>query len=123
MSQHFLLSAKARTLSIPQIMKLTDEQAHALMKTMRWGEHDDDMVCPHCGTVHAPYRIKTRNQYRCKDCQHTFSVTSGTIFANHKLPIKLYLLAIIIEYPYFVIDSHTDGLNHEAHEEQEVILC
>lgn len=96
MSQHFLLSAKARTLSIPQIMKLTDEQAHALMKTMRWGEHDDDMVCPHCGTVHAPYRIKTRNQYRCKDCQHTFSVTSGTIFANHKLPIKLYLLAIII---------------------------
>jgi hypothetical protein len=28
-----------------------------------------------------------------------------------------------MEYPYFVIDSHTDGLNHEAHEEQEVILC
>jgi hypothetical protein len=28
-----------------------------------------------------------------------------------------------VEYPYFVIDSHTDGLNHEAHEEQEVILC
>jgi hypothetical protein len=24
--------------------------------------------------------------------------------------------------PYFVIDLHTDDLNHEAHEEHEVIL-
>jgi hypothetical protein len=32
-------------------------------------------------------------------------------------------LVLKVEYPYFVIDSHTDGLNHEAHEEQEVILC
>lgn len=96
MCQHFLLSAKARTLSVRQITKLTEQEAHDLLKTIRWGERDEDMVCPHCGTIHAPYKIKTRNQYRCKHCQHTFSVTSGTIFANHKLPISVYLLAIVL---------------------------
>lgn len=29
-------------------------------------------------------------------CQHTFSVTSGTIFSNHKLPLNTYLAAIAI---------------------------
>jgi transposase-like protein len=96
MSQHFLLSAQARTLSLIDVMKLSEQQAHDLFKTLRWGKSDDDMVCPVCGTVHSPYKIKSRNQYRCKHCGHTFSVTSGTIFANHKLPIKTYLLAIVL---------------------------
>lgn len=76
MSQHFLLSAKAITLSVRQITKLSEQEAHDLLKTIRWGECDKDIVCPHCGTIHALYKIKTRNQYPCKYCQHTFSVTS-----------------------------------------------
>lgn len=32
----------------------------------------------------------------CKHCNHTFSVTSGTIFANRKLPIQTYLYAIAL---------------------------
>jgi len=43
-----------------------------------------------------PYNIKVRQQFRCKDCFHTFSVTSGTLFASHKMPLKTYLLAIAI---------------------------
>ncbi|WP_258238924.1 IS1595 family transposase [Arcobacter sp. CECT 8985] len=35
-------------------------------------------------------------QFRCKECFHTFSVTSGTIFASHKKPLKIYLLAIAL---------------------------
>jgi transposase-like protein len=96
MSQHFLLSAKARTLSVRQVMQLSEQDAHHLLKTLRWGEEDKDIVCPKCGLVHAPYIIKSRNQYRCRSCNHTFSVTSGTIFSNHKLPITVYLLAIIL---------------------------
>lgn len=42
------------------------------------------------------YFIKTRRQWHCRDCNHTFSVTSGTIFASHKLPLKVYLAAIAI---------------------------
>lgn len=96
MAQHFLLSSQARSLSLVDVMKLSDDQAHELFKTLRWGKSDNDMVCPSCGVVHAPYKIQSRKQYRCKHCNHTFSVTSGTMFANHKLPIKTYLLAIVL---------------------------
>ena len=40
--------------------------------------------------------LKTRLQFRCNECFHTFSVTSGTIFASHKKPLKIYLLAIAL---------------------------
>ena len=33
---------------------------------------------------------------KCKGCSHQFSVTSGTIFASRKLPIRDYLAAIAI---------------------------
>ncbi len=95
MSQHFLLSAKARTLSVRTVMELTDDQAFQLFKEVRWGS-GDNVACPVCGTVGKHYFINTRQQWRCKDCGHTFSVTSGTIFAFHKLPLRVYLAAIAI---------------------------
>ena len=92
--QHFLLSAKARTLSVYEIMQITHEQAFLLFKEMRWGK--EQPICPHCDTQDHHYFIRGRKQWRCKCCNHTFSVTSGTIFAFHKLPLKIYLAAIAI---------------------------
>jgi len=74
---------------------LTDDQAFQLFKEVRWGE-GDEVACPDCGTIRKHYFIRTRKQWRCKDCFHTFSVTSGTIFAFHKLPLRVYLSAIAI---------------------------
>ena len=37
-----------------------------------------------------------RRLWKCKACRHQFSVTSGTIFASRKLPIRDYLAAIAI---------------------------
>lgn len=91
--QHFLLSAKARTFSLMQIFRLSDDQAFAMFKEARWG--DDDPSCPKCGNQDH-YWLKTRSQWRCKSCNHSFSVTSGTIFANHKMPLRNYLAAIAI---------------------------
>lgn len=95
MSQHFLLSAKSRTLSVRKVMELTNDEAFDLFKEVRWGA-SDEVACPTCGTVGKHYFQRTRKQWRCKDCSHTFSVTSGTIFAFHKLPLKVYLAAIAI---------------------------
>ena len=94
MSQHFLLSVQARTLSLRKIFSLSDDQAFEMFKQSRWGHHD--AFCPCCGSAAKHYFIKTRRQWRCRDCNHTFSVTSGTIFASHKLPLKVYLAAIAI---------------------------
>ncbi len=33
-------------------------------------------------------------RWRCKACRADFSVTSGTLFASHKLPLRTYLLGV-----------------------------
>ena len=42
--QHFLLSAKARTLSVRQVFELTEQQAFETFKEVRWGK-GDNVVC------------------------------------------------------------------------------
>ncbi len=96
MSQHFLLSSKARSLSIMNIVKMSDMEAFEMFKSIRFNVTNGDVVCPCCGSLEKPYFLKTRMQFRCKECFYTFSVTSGTIFANHKLPLQTYLLAIAL---------------------------
>lgn len=91
--QHFLLKAEARTLSLMEIFRMSDDEAFELFKQSRW--EDGEPVCPDCGGIQH-YFIRTRKQWRCKDCQHTFSVTSGTLFAYHKLPLRTYLAAIAL---------------------------
>lgn len=78
-----------------QIMRLSDDEAFELFKQVRWSENNGEAVCPECDSV-SHYWIKTRKQWRSKDCKHTFSITSGTIFSNHKMPLRNYLAAIAI---------------------------
>jgi hypothetical protein len=35
-------------------------------------------------------------RFRCKACRGDFSLTSGTLFAHHKLPLQTYLAAVAI---------------------------
>lgn len=93
--QHFLLSAEARTLSVRKVFEMSDDEAFAVFREVRWGK-SGEVVCPACGVIGKHYFKATRKQWQCKDCKHTFSVTSGTIFAFHKLPLKVYLGAIAI---------------------------
>jgi transposase-like protein len=98
MSQHFLLSAKARTLSLSAAMRMRDQEADAAFRAIRWADTDGKPVCPHCEcpTVYEARRPDGASQYRCKACRKDFSVTSGTLFAFHKLPVRVYLSAIAI---------------------------
>jgi transposase-like protein len=93
MSQHFLLSAKARTLSLAKVMRMDEPQAYAMFRALRWAS--DEPVCVHCGHVGA-YEYRTRKLFKCKACKRQFSVTSGTVFSHYKLPMRDYLAAIAI---------------------------
>src|SRR5688500_10970868 len=95
MAQHFLYSAKARSLSLSQIFRLSDQEAFDLLKSMRW--EGGEPACPHCGHGEA-YETTTRRIFKCKarECRKQFSLTSGTIFASYKLPLRDYLAAIAI---------------------------
>jgi len=96
--QHFLLSAKARTLSLAQVFGLADAAADNLFRAIRWASTGGKPVCPHCGCVTCweCRRPNGASRFRCKACLEDFSVTSGTLFAYHKLPLRIYLAAIVI---------------------------
>lgn len=95
MSQHFLLSAAARSLTLAKVARMSDEEAHQTFRAIRWVGTSGAPVCPRC-SCGAVYEYQTRRLYKCKACSHQFSVTSGTIFASRKLAIRDYLLAIAI---------------------------
>lgn len=95
MAQHFLLSAKARTLSLAGILRMSDDEAHAQFEAIRWADNGGAAFCPRCECT-VVYAYTTRRIWKCKACGYQFSVTSGTIFASRKLPIRDYLAAIAI---------------------------
>ena len=95
MSQHFLLSSAARSLSLATVARMSDEEARTAFKAIRWSDTQGEAVCPRCGCLDS-YTYKTRKVFRCRGCSHQFTVTSGTIFASRKLAIRDYLLAIAI---------------------------
>jgi len=95
MSQHFLLSAKARTLSLAKVMRLSDEEAYETFVQVRWAGNDGEPVCHRCGCV-AAYRYRARRIFKCQGCGAQFSVTSGTIFASRKMAYRDILAAIAI---------------------------
>src|SRR5581483_10776273 len=93
--QHFLLSARARTLSLKAVLRMSDEEARDTFKSLRWADNGGEPYCPRCGCV-TVWAYKSRPSWKCAGCRHKFSVTSGTIFADRKLPLQDYLAAIAI---------------------------
>jgi len=98
MSQHFLLSSRAKTLSLASVFCMSDEEAEAAFKSVRWASTNGEPVCPYCGSL-SVYDCRRPNgalRFRCKDCGKDFSITSGTLFAFHKMSLRNYLAAIAI---------------------------
>ena len=95
MAQHFLLSAKARTLSLANVLRLSDEEAYDRFKAIRFANNGGEAFCPKCGSTDT-WALPKRKMWRCKNCPYQFSLTSGTIFASRKLSFRDILSAIAI---------------------------
>jgi transposase-like protein len=97
MPQHFLLSAAARTLTVAFVARMPEEEVERTFARLRWQDNGGQPYCPKCGgaTIYASRR-KGALRYQCKGCQKDFSLTSGTLFASRKLPLRAYLMAIAI---------------------------
>jgi transposase-like protein len=98
MAQHFLLSHAAKSLSLAAVFTMKDDQAETTFRRIRWADTDGEPACPHCGGTDAYdcRRLKGAPRFRCRACGKDFSITSGTLFASHKLPLRCYLAAIAI---------------------------
>lgn len=84
MSQHFLVSAKSRTLSVKDVRAMGEEKAYETFCKMRWASTEGAPVCPRCGSLDH-YKITRGRRFKCADCSHQFSATSGTIFSSRKM--------------------------------------
>lgn len=62
------------------------------LATARW---NGNTTCPHCQHEGA-YLLKTRNIYKCAKCREQFSVRTGTIFEESRLPLQKWFLAIYL---------------------------
>lgn len=81
---------------LEDLEKLTELQAVELLAKHFWGS-DTEMPCPHCGTIDTHYWRRRELRWKCKSCDKTFSVTSNTPFAGHKLPL-LKILKITVSW-------------------------
>jgi len=75
---------------------MDDAQCYDQLRELRWPE---GRQCPHCegrrvirkgfDETHA-----ARQRYQCKDCNKRFDDLTGTIFENHRQPLKIWMLAL-----------------------------
>ncbi len=74
----------------------TDEECRTRLEQIRW---PDGIACPRCGgrTIS---RIQKRAQFDCDACRYQFSVTSGTIMHDTKIPLSKWFIAI-----YLILES------------------
>lgn len=94
---HFLLSADSREFTLERVAEMSRREVHEWFVKARWGDRGQQ-ACPGCGRIDAHYWVKSRWQWRCRDiaCGRMFSVTSGTAFADHKLPLRKLLQAMVL---------------------------
>ena len=72
-----------------------EEKAHAWFVARRW---PDGIQCPHCeGFAITPRKSSRRTpQYHCNDCTANFTVKTGTIMHDSKLPLSKWALAFYL---------------------------
>lgn len=55
----------------------------------------DGKFCPHC-SKNDIYRFSDGKRFRCADCEKDFSLRTGTIFEDSKLPLRKWFIAIYL---------------------------
>lgn len=85
---------KPETVSLYQFFQQfpNEEAARAYFERNRW---NGEVSCPHCGSLSvAPVKSMKPMPYRCRDCRQHFSVRTGTVLAESRLPLHKWLMAI-----------------------------
>lgn len=85
---------KPETVSLYQFFQRfpNEESARTYFERNRWA---GEVSCPHCGSLSvAPVKSLKPMPFRCRDCRQHFSVRTGTVLAESRLPLHKWLMAI-----------------------------
>lgn len=71
--------------------------------------------CPKCGSEEF-WQLSQSQKRRCKKCRHDYSITSGTEFDSHKLPLEAYdkMLALATDGRSWLSIARETGLNYKT---------
>ena len=75
---------------------IDDAKCFETVRDLRW---PDGVTCPHCASsqVTKQGRDETqpaRQRYQCQGCQRKFDDLTGTVFAGHHQPLRLWILCL-----------------------------
>jgi transposase-like protein len=75
---------------------IDDAQCYETVRELRWPE---GIQCPFCASKRVikrgfDERELARQRYECKDCEKRFDDLTGTIFAGHHRPLKIWILCL-----------------------------
>jgi len=75
---------------------VSNEQCYDTVRALRW---PDGTKCPYCQTYHIIKRghdetQPARKKYECKDCRKRFDDLTGTVFAGHHQPLRVWILCL-----------------------------
>ncbi len=81
-----------------------DEAAHEWLLNARW---PDGIGCAYCNSERINNRTSARKipQYHCKDCESNFTVKTGTVMHDSKLPLHKWTLA------FFLFNTNLKGVS------------
>lgn len=89
--------------SLPQLLDHFQEESTCIeyYSQIRW---NGEVACPHCGGLKV---YTTTRGYRCgeKECRKDFTVTTGTIFHNSKISLRIWFAAI------YLATTHKKGIS------------
>lgn len=72
---------------------LDDAKCYETVRHLRWPE---GVRCPHCGAEQVTRQgrdatQKARQKYRCRGCGRHFDDLTGTVFAGHHQPLRVWI--------------------------------
>jgi transposase len=75
---------------------IDDAKCFETVRQLRW---PGGVVCPHCGSGHVTKQGRdetqpARQRYRCQACQTMFDDLTGTVFAGHHQPLRIWILCL-----------------------------
>lgn len=87
--------AKKKRISLFELMEMfpTEETAMQYIESVRW---NGARYCGHCGSFRTVESKHPTMPYRCKDCRKHFSVRTGTLMQDSRLPYRKWLAAIYL---------------------------
>lgn len=77
------------------------QSAIDFLETERWS---DRVNCPRCDSLHTK-RIGNQDKLNCDGCRRQFSVRTGTIFENTRIPLRKWL------YAFTTVETALNGIS------------